>query len=292
MNKALLLILLLTHLGVYAQVYETNVEKFQNNTRGWYLADTKFYKAQILGEKYILDNNTENTKEFLSSFVIDPTYDYTIDVQFMQTSKEKGAYYGFVWGNYLDSDDITFLINKKNFSIRGKVDNKSILIKNWKRKGKINKLGTPNLLTIKKRGKIIKYFVNGKRVYTSDNYPLVGTELGFVLYGETSIEVDFVKVSALKKQMYLIDNPINNFELQNLGEKVNSEHSERGPVISSDGKTLYITRTHPDNINGVNTDDIWYTQIDESEEWCKLIHAQKPLNNEGNNFVIGSRFSK
>ena len=284
--KWIFLIIMFLSGSLYAQIYETNYDKFQSNSRDWPVSNTENGKSEIRDSAYYIHNFTDES-QFLSTFIIDPNYDYTIETKFTQTDGKKQSEYGLVWGNYLDSDQLKFMISpRKKYHIEGKINNNWFLIKSWNHSGKIKKKGNANILTVKKKKKVIKYYINNKRVYTSDNYPLVGTEVGFAITGMAGLKVDYIKVSALKKEMYLVDDPVNGNELQNLGPKVNSEYSERGPVISPDGKTLYITRTHPDNVNGMVTDDIWYTTINKDGEWNELKHAGFPLNNESNNFVI------
>ena len=75
---------------------------------------------------------------------------------------------------------------------------------------------------------------------------------------------------------------------ENLGPNVNSEFAEFSPVISPDGKTLYICRDrHPENY-GTQEDhleDIWYSKLLDNGQWGKAIHMGEPLNNSNNNFV-------
>jgi outer membrane protein OmpA-like peptidoglycan-associated protein len=75
---------------------------------------------------------------------------------------------------------------------------------------------------------------------------------------------------------------------ENLGNKINSIYSELAPVISPDGKTLYICRdNHPENIEaGAEvSEDIWYSKLDSSGKWGEVIHMGKPLNNSNPNCV-------
>lgn len=284
-RRCLFLLIFLSNIAV-AQVFETNYDKFQSNAGNWPIDNSELALSAIQNNCYDIQN-LSGENNFLSTFIIDPKYDYDIEIKFTLIDGDKRAEFGLIWGNYIDSDCMKFMITpKKKFHVEGKFNNKNTLIKSWKRSGKIKKKGTANVLLVRKKKRTIKYYINNKRIYTSDNYPIVGTEAGFVVKGRAHIKADYIKVSALKKSMHLIEDPVNGNKLQNLGPNVNSEHSERGPVIAPDGKTLYITRTHPENVNGIKTDDIWYTTLDSIGNWIKLTHAGFPLNNEGNNFVI------
>lgn len=78
--------------------------------------------------------------------------------------------------------------------------------------------------------------------------------------------------------------------LENLGFKVNTDHSDLKPKISSDGKTLYFSRYgDPENI-GYNyqpeDQDIWYSELDEHGNWTYAKNLGRPLNNEFPNWPI------
>jgi len=71
------------------------------------------------------------------------------------------------------------------------------------------------------------------------------------------------------------------------GEILSSSH-ELGPIVSSDGKTLYFSRhQHPENTAGENDEeDIWYSKWDEeNNKWGDAKNMGAPLNNEHPNFI-------
>jgi OmpA-OmpF porin, OOP family len=69
---------------------------------------------------------------------------------------------------------------------------------------------------------------------------------------------------------------------------VNSGNDEQNPVISPDGKTLYITiANHPQNVGGVkDPGDIWMS-VWMGDAWSAPVHAGVTLNNRGYNSVAG-----
>ena len=70
--------------------------------------------------------------------------------------------------------------------------------------------------------------------------------------------------------------------------RVNSTYDEQSPVISPDGKVLYITlANHPQNWGGKkDLGDIWFSLLI-GTEWSTLIHAGNVLNDNGYNGVAG-----
>lgn len=77
----------------------------------------------------------------------------------------------------------------------------------------------------------------------------------------------------------------NIYEVENLGEMVNSSHVESGPRISPDGKELYFFRiNHPKNI--AKTRDIWTSKYNKNDSsWTKARHMSSTLNCHGANGV-------
>ncbi|MEM8968263.1 MAG: OmpA family protein [Bacteroidota bacterium] len=78
------------------------------------------------------------------------------------------------------------------------------------------------------------------------------------------------------------------YELVNLGRKVNSIYHESAPVLSPDGNTLYFTITnHPENNKGTDgSQDIWFTERGEGGNWLPSKHLDEPFNQEDYNQVM------
>jgi OOP family OmpA-OmpF porin len=68
----------------------------------------------------------------------------------------------------------------------------------------------------------------------------------------------------------------------------NSSHDEQAPVISPDGKTMFLTiARHPNNVGGKRDEgDIWISTLTGSE-WSAPVHAGNVLNNAAYSAVAG-----
>lgn len=76
-------------------------------------------------------------------------------------------------------------------------------------------------------------------------------------------------------------------EAELLDVQINSPFSERMPIISPDGNTLYFARKdHPRNIGDANNDDIWVAFQQADGSWTKAVNVGAPLNNSLHNFVV------
>ena len=75
-----------------------------------------------------------------------------------------------------------------------------------------------------------------------------------------------------------------------MGSNVNSEYEELSPIISPDGNTLYFVREgDPHNTKYAEIDDsqdIWYSKMQEDGKWSKAKHMGFPLNQRKYNNVL------
>ena len=88
--------------------------------------------------------------------------------------------------------------------------------------------------------------------------------------------------------LFLLFIHFHSFSQTNPFALVNSSYDEQNPVISPDGKTLYLTiANHPQNIAGKkDPGDIWIS-VWVGSSWSAPVHAGSLLNNRGYNGVAG-----
>ncbi|MFI5201093.1 MAG: OmpA family protein [Candidatus Kapaibacterium sp.] len=109
-------------------------------------------------------------------------------------------------------------------------------------------------------------------------------------------EIDAIAISDLTTPIQAEINVAPNVNVgprENLGPNINSVYDEVLPVISPDGKTLYVDRkNHPQNFRrpGVpqdenNNDNIWYSTQDSDGGWQPLKNIGSMLNNGYGSFV-------
>ncbi|RLD76539.1 MAG: hypothetical protein DRJ07_16175, partial [Bacteroidetes bacterium] len=93
------------------------------------------------------------------------------------------------------------------------------------------------------------------------------------------------QVSAQDKEINLVKGlPKARIEKTNLGKSINSVYSEYVPVISPDGRTLYVF-VHGDP-NNIGEGDIWYSKKLGKLDRENRKNIGSTLNNEASNFVI------
>jgi len=80
------------------------------------------------------------------------------------------------------------------------------------------------------------------------------------------------------------------YELVKMSDKVNTLYHEVSPVISIDGtKLYYFVSNHPQNTYGKeNSQDIWFSTLDEKGEWTEGKRMPPPLNQNRYNQVFNT----
>jgi outer membrane protein OmpA-like peptidoglycan-associated protein len=215
--------------------------------------------------------------------------DYSIESKIKQISGDANSVYGIVWGTLDWKNSLIFEIAPEGwFAVSGYKNGQKFSICNttWK-KEIINSNGTANKLAVKKTGNNMRFYINGENVFTTSAYNFFGNSTGIIVGQNSTAASDYFSVSAEKQAINLLSEKISSFSKENMGLNVNSPYSEIAPVISPDGKTLYVARAnHPLNEKPINKYDIWYSELQSDGTWSKLIKAPKPLNNSGDNVVI------
>lgn len=74
---------------------------------------------------------------------------------------------------------------------------------------------------------------------------------------------------------------------QNLGTNVNTRYSDLIDAITTDGRTMYVSRSEcPDNVGGVEGGrDVYVTNLQSDGTWSEAVSLGRPINNKGHNFV-------
>lgn len=90
---------------------------------------------------------------------------------------------------------------------------------------------------------------------------------------------------SIKAEINLAPSASQRLTPENLGSRINSIYSDFYPIITADGKTLYICRDRdPENIGG-KKQDIWYSEMQPDGYWGPVKNIGPPLNNNNVNFV-------
>ncbi len=270
----------------FSQPVEIFKDNFNNNSNSWSI--NKYTKIKT---GYLI-TSCDSSYIFRMSFQeinFNEKKDFYTEAKIKQLSGSEKEGYGIVWGTSSWKNSLIFDIASEGwFRIYGYKNSQLFYIKKatWKKKI-IKPKYSNNTLAIKKSGNYLLFYINDVKVYTAVTYNFFGYYTGIITGQNTKIATDYFLVKAEKRKINLLSNQISKYSKENMGLNINSPYSEIAPVISPDGKTLYVARAnHPLNIKPINKYDIWYSTLQPNRKWSKLKHAPKPLNNSGDNVVI------
>ncbi|HRK05475.1 MAG TPA: OmpA family protein [Chlorobiota bacterium] len=163
-------------------------------------------------------------------------------------------------------------------------------IQEWTYPKKAKKIGEWNTLRIVKHNDAVAMYVNDEWFYgyNFSYYRWFGNNVGFAVHRNRSVEFDDLAIVASSP------NPIRHVagidtsqQRTPLPAAINSEYMDLLDGISPDGRTMYISRTgHPANVGTEKKSDVWVTTKDAHGNWQPAVHLGRPINNEGNNFLV------
>ena len=286
--RALLFVFLFTAVGAYSQKFEEFLDGFESNENGWLEKDDKKQLSKIEDGHFLIKQKIEGACGFGTKIKVNPQYNYEIETSIREVEGTDNNGYGIMFGQFDWEDYFTFVISSNGYAkIYGKVDNEKVVVKDWEKFASIKPMPQSNILRIKQKDDVVRFYINGDLFHSNEKLELVGHKTGFKVDDEMTVEADYIKINRYTEPLNLIENPINGNKLENLGPNINSADEDKSPLITADGKHLYFNRKNdPENIAEDYT-DIWVSELDTVNNlWQKAKHLPPPLNNDGYNFVI------
>lgn len=144
-----------------------------------------------------------------------------------------------------------------------------------------------NILTIRRRGSAVAVVVNDEVVTYTEEPRVYGRTIGIAVAGACGLDVDYLVVRQQQEPIRLAKDYPKNVQRENLGPLVNSSAGDLSPVISADGRKLYIGRyPYRRNIGNPEAEDIYVSNLQPDGTWGQMMNVGPPLNNWGSNFLI------
>jgi outer membrane protein OmpA-like peptidoglycan-associated protein len=283
-----LLFLFFISFQTIAQYDVTFYDGFNNNKYSWSIANNSDIHTSIKSGVYEIEHKrTTASYNFWREFAIDKDKEFYIETSIKHISGVEDWGYGIVWGASSWSNSYNFLISENAYYTIGGYKNENWqTYKKWTESAFIKK-GQFNKLAIRYKFGKLDFFINNHKVATLDYLPFLGNKIGFVLYHNMTIQVDYLNVQYNRRRINLVKNINPNYKKKNLGQNINSKYSEIAPIISPDGKTLYVARqNHPQNIGAQKKYDVWFATRRKDGSWNALKRMEPPINNAGDNLVI------
>ena len=244
------------------------VEDFSSNKRIWPVDNTR----KIENGTYLISSSSDGSQAAINFFV-DPTADFEIGVDLSQRGGSDQSIYGLLWNSGEETYNAFIISPRGEYLI---VSGQLGALKGWKKSKAIQEQN--NKLSIQHvAGKDI-FLINDIKVEERKAAPMFGQWAGLL----SLAQVQFAADNFYFKQT---QTPIQNdknfaaFKKENLGDRVNSNEDDLGPIISTDGKTLYFARQNVEgNVGGVNdAEDIWSSTF-ERGMWGFARNMGKPVN--------------
>ncbi|MEQ8474408.1 MAG: OmpA family protein [Marinoscillum sp.] len=266
-------------------------DDFRDNRNDWSIAAKDEYAAYIQDGKYVISKKTKSGGWlFYKKVYTEYDSDYRLEIEAKQTSGVDNNGYGFIFATEsIDNANFFMITSNGHYRIASYNNGPYKAITEWTKSDAVLKMNEINRLIIERKGDQIHFYVNKTKVHSlkASEIEVFGSRVGFILYDEMRVEFDYVEVKQDYKKINLVPG-VDTIQVvrEPLGTEVNSPYTEKAPVISADGRTLYFNRdNHPENIVNRNRSDIWYSKYEDGK-WQTAQQFPRPVNNEGHNFVV------
>jgi len=291
MKKLLLLICFICFLNyVNSQSVSKFFDDFDDNSNLWKEIDETDASSKIQNGFFVLHNKKTSTiYRFWRTVYLEETKDFTISTRIKQIAGPENYSYGLIWNSYGWKNSYNFEISSNGYyRIYYLLNEIKYDIKNWTTSSAINGLGTYNILSVEKESQKLNFYINDTLVFNSDYYVSMGSNVGFVMGQNIVAMVDYIDIIQETPNIEIAAEAITGTTKENMGTTINSVYSEIAPIISADGKTLFVARAKDPNNFGTDKAkyDIWYSELADDGTWSALKNIGIPLNNTGDNLVI------
>ncbi len=244
-------------------------DDFASNKFGWEESETCFFANGA----YVMNASEEGTQATINYF-IDVQKDFTFSADFIQQNGEEDNGYGLIWASGSDLLNLFVISSEGEYAIYSGDPSQ---LKTWKQHDAIRPIGNPNKLRVESKNGKMAFYVNDVKIEEHKPMPLLGSSVGMVAFTKMRLEADNFffaqdQVIELPKQQLMA-------KKENLGANVNSTNDELGPVISMDGKILYLARQNVvENVGGIKDDeDVWISTW-EANKWTRAVNMGKAVN--------------
>ncbi len=189
-------------------------DNFSDNYYKWWTGRSNIARAYIARGEYILSYSGHKSWSSNINVRLNRKDDFIIEAKLSRMSGTYENGYGITWGkgkrgyyNFIITHKGRFYIRKVERGRRGKY------LVNWKTTPYINRTVSTNKLRIQKKGKELMFFINGKLVAKIQNQPFFGNQIGFMMYKQQQIAVDYMVVYGGKSN---ISEPVEQAEPENI----------------------------------------------------------------------------
>ena len=286
MKHASILLFLFISLFSYGQNLDVFLEQYDDNANEWPISSTDKKTFRMSNGKYTFISKQSNMRSIVyKDFLVDRHSPFLVEASIEYAGGKKGERYGLLLGWFNWNNYAAFEVDQKGrFTI--------YQVRNGKRKylAEEQPLGEKpsggfDLFQVKKADRRYEFYFNNSLVSSYNDLDFIGTKFGYILNDKQEINVDFIQIQADNINVKI--DPILNGQLENLGSSINSAYTEKSPIVSADGKTMYYTVQGDPNLNiTTKRDDAVWSRLDARGNWTPRELLPGQVNNRSSNFLI------
>ncbi|MEQ6124133.1 hypothetical protein AAON49_08045 [Pseudotenacibaculum sp. MALMAid0570] len=174
-------------------------DQFNSNSNNWFIGSDDKKDFSIKNGKYYLKHK-RNEKGWASygSNYIDTSKDFEIETKLDKISGVNNYGYGLIFGKKGDSDFRFYISSSGYYKVARMVNNSEQVIKKWTTSSYVKSGNAKsNTLKVKKENGKYKFYINGNYVYQTEFESFYGNDLGFVVYNNQAVAVDYIRIKYL-----------------------------------------------------------------------------------------------
>ncbi len=197
------------YLKIYSEYESESVvffDDFKNNDKNWIDDDNNSDRKLDIkdGFYYFAHKSDQDFWTIHRSVTIDDSKDFKIEALIKKVSGIQNNGYGVLFGRKDNDNMFDFrLSGDGHYRINEHKNGDYVKHSSWVKSDAVNKgNGATNQLSIIKKGNKLKFFVNGRDVYTTQYKGFPGDRIGFKINQNQEIAADYLRVTYLKTETY------------------------------------------------------------------------------------------
>ena len=270
----------------FGQNLDTFLEQYVDNTNDWPVYSNEKKSFRMVNGTYVFASKQKATRSGVyKNYLVDRHQSFLVEAAIKYTKGKKSERYGLLLGYFNWDNYAAFEIDQKNRFTIYQVRNgkRTYLTRDQDLGFSLN--ADYDVLQLKKLNGKYEFLVNENLVASYADLNFIGTSFGYLLNDNQEIQVDFLQIHAMNLNVKF--EPIVSGQLENLGPNINSPYTEKSPIVSANGKTMYFTVAGDPKLNLVRkTDDAAWSKLDINGNWTPRTLLPGRVNNASYNFLI------
>ena len=181
-------------------------DQFSDASNSWFTADDDKKRFTIKDGKYYLKHKRK--EKGWATYIernIDTQRDFEIETKIDKIAGVTNFGYGLIFGKK-DGNDFRFYISSSGYyKIARIINNSEQIIQKWTTTSTVHSGNQKsNTLKIKKQNGEYLFYINDTYVYKMEFEPFYGDDLGFVVYNDQEIAIDYLRVKYLSNNTVVV----------------------------------------------------------------------------------------